>query len=66
MSNTTETPRRTDAPNAYGIDPDDREQLLLDDLWIEQKRTREAVERRNDLLEELLARIDAADTGDRP
>ena len=53
--------RRTDLSTTHGIDPDDREQLLLDDLWVEQKRTREAVERRNDLLEELLRRLEAAD-----
>ena len=57
MTANTPTERRTDATNSYGINPDDREQLLLDDLRVEVKRLREAIERRN----ELLARIDAAD-----
>ena len=47
--------------NTYGIDPDDREHLLLGDLRVEQKRTREAIERQNDLLEELLRRLETAD-----
>ena len=33
-----------------GIDPDDREQLLLDDLRAEVKHLREAIERQNELL----------------
>jgi hypothetical protein len=48
--------------NTYGIDPDDREQLLLDDLRVEVKHLREAIERQN----ELLAQIDAVDTEGRP
>ena len=49
--------RRTDLSTTYGIDPDDREHLLLDDLRIEVKHLREAIERQN----ELLAQIDAVD-----
>jgi hypothetical protein len=50
--------RRTDLSTTYGIDPDDREQLLLDDLRVEVKHLREAIERQN----ELLAEGNAADT----
>ena len=56
-TNTSTTSRRTDFSTTYGIDPDDREQLLLDDLRVEVKHLREAIERQN----ELLAQIDAVD-----
>jgi hypothetical protein len=54
--------RRTDLSTTHGIDPNDREQLLLNDLRVEVKHLREAIERQN----ELLARIDAADAEGRP
>jgi len=57
MTANTPTERRTDATNTHGINPDDREQLLLDDLRVEVKHLREAIERQN----ELLAQIDAVD-----
>jgi hypothetical protein len=44
--------RRTDLSTTHGIDPNDREQLLLDDLRVEVARLADAVERRNELLEE--------------
>jgi len=39
--------------NGTGINPDDREQMLLDDLRVEVARLADAVERRNELLEEI-------------
>lgn len=39
-----------------GIDPDDREQILLDDLRVEIRRLADAVERQNELLESALDR----------
>jgi hypothetical protein len=56
MDDTT-TVRTGRSTNSYGINPDDREQLLLDDLRVEVKHLREAIERQN----ELLAQIDAVD-----
>jgi hypothetical protein len=41
------------SPNTYGIDPDNREQLLLDDLRVEIERLADAVERQNELLGKL-------------
>lgn len=56
------TTLRTDrSANTYGIDPDDREQVLLDDLRVEVKQLREAIERRN----ELLAQDDTTNIGGR-
>jgi hypothetical protein len=40
----------TTTQNSTGIDPDDREQLLLDDLREEVERLADAVERQNELL----------------
>jgi Mg2+ and Co2+ transporter CorA len=57
MTTNTTTERRSDLSATHGIDPDDREQLLLDDLRVEVKHLREAIERQN----ELLAQIDAVD-----
>jgi len=58
MTTNTTTERRSDLSATHGIDPDDREQLLLDDLRVEVKHLREAIERQN----ELLAEGNAADT----
>jgi hypothetical protein len=41
----------TDTRQNDGIDPDERELILLDDLRHEVKRLADAVERQNDLLE---------------
>lgn len=38
--------------NSFGINPDDREQLLLDNLRVEVARLADAVERQNELLDE--------------
>ena len=60
MDDTTTT--RTDpSANSYGITADEREQMLLDDLRVEVKHLREAIERQN----EFLATI-AADERGRP
>jgi len=37
----------------FGVDPSDREQVLLDDLRAEVRELREQVERQNELLEEV-------------
>ena len=50
--------RKTD-----GIDPDERELILLDDLRHEVERLADAVERQNELLE---ARSDGVAREDRP
>ena len=50
------------SPNTFGINPDDREQVLLDEIRVEQKRTREEMQRQNHLLEQLLQRLETADT----
>lgn len=39
---------------SHGIDPDDRESMLLDDLRHEIRRLADAVEQQNEHLEELL------------
>lgn len=36
--------------NSYGIDQQDRQQILLDDLRVEVSRLADAVERQNELL----------------
>jgi len=54
MSNTgpnpTTTADRSTTPR--GVSPDDREQILLDDLRVEIARLADAVERQNELLEQ--------------
>lgn len=52
---TTETTAtRPNKSNSNGIDPSDRERVVLDNLRIEVRRLAEATERQNELLEELL------------
>ena len=59
----TITTQHTDTRQNDGIDPDERELILLDDLRYEVGRLADAVERQNDLLE---ARSDGVAREDRP
>ena len=55
--------QHTDTRQTDGIDPDERELILLDDLRHEVERLADAVERQNELLE---ARSDGVAREDRP
>ena len=57
------TQAHTDTRHSTGIDPDERELILLDDLRHEVERLADAVERQNELLE---ARSDGVAREDRP
>jgi hypothetical protein len=54
----TESQSRIDtesqSPNNGGISPSDREQLLLDDIRVELERLADALERLNELLDEII------------
>jgi hypothetical protein len=51
MAEHPRTNAATPQTNSPGINPDDREQILLDDLRVEISRLADELERRNDLLE---------------
>lgn len=52
MNNNPDYTGTTSTQNSTGINPDDREQLLLDELRVEVARLADAVERQNELLDE--------------
>jgi len=55
------TQAHTDTRHSTGIDPDERELILLDDLRHEVERLADAVERQNELLEARSERVRGED-----
>jgi len=58
MDNThthTHTASGSNSRTAQNITPDERRQALLDDLRVETRRLADAIERQNELLEQLAA-----------
>jgi Mg2+ and Co2+ transporter CorA len=56
--NANYTKPNTTRENRTGVDPEEREELLLDDLQHEVSRLADAVERQNELLNESTSEAD--------
>ena len=56
--NANYTKTNTTRQNRTGVDPEEREELLLDDLRHEVSRLADAVERQNELLNESTSEAD--------
>jgi len=56
--NANYTKANTTRENRTGVDPEEREELLLDDLRHEVSRLADAVERQNELLNKSTSEVD--------